>query len=163
MSRFVLSSLTLVDPPGRHRLDSRSSACFSRTFSVLLCVGAFQLLWYQTTPAAHVTSWSELAKSFPQAIAMLAVALYLWVRPKPIFATRDGLEVGAGKKRRLIPWSRVLDVREMPTVRFRAWSNPSAWQVDLDRDERFDFFGTPKARAIVKEYIARAEDGPPEP
>jgi hypothetical protein len=157
MSRFVLSSLTLADPPGRHRLHSRFFGLYSRLFSVLLCAGAFQLIWYRMTPAAHVESWADLAKGIPQLLAILLLARYLWRRPKPVFATKSGLEVGAGKQRRLIPWSRVLDVREMPAVRLSSFANPSLWQVDLDRDERFDFCGTREAREIVKEYIARAE------
>ena len=79
----------------------------------------------------------------------------------PQLATQAGLEIGAGKKRRLIPWSQVLDIREMPTVRFSWFSNPSMWQVDLDRDEQFDFCGTPKARQIVRKYIARADGSAP--
>ncbi|MEP7052085.1 MAG: hypothetical protein ABJB12_17100 [Pseudomonadota bacterium] len=155
--RFVLSSLTLADPPGRHRLHSRLFALQARAFSVLLFGGAAQLLWYQVAPAARVESGSMLAKSIALLIAIVALAWYVWQRPKSVFATKRGLEVGSGKKRRVIPWSRVLDVREMPSVRLSAFANPSRWQVDLDRDERFDFCGIAKARAIVKEYIARAE------
>jgi hypothetical protein len=93
-------------------------------------------------------------------LAIVALARYLWLRPKPIFATDAGLEVGAGKKRRLIPWSRVLDIREMPSVRMHPFSQPRLWQVDLDHEERFDFCGTRNAREIVAEYIERAEQPP---
>jgi len=54
-------------------------------------------------------------------------------------------------------WSRVIDVREMPPVRLQSFANPSMWQVDLDRGERFDFCGTRDARKNVAEYIERAE------
>jgi hypothetical protein len=161
MSRFVLSSLTFADPPGRQRLHSRLYAFFSRLFAVLLFAGAFQHLWYRLTSRAEVGSGSESPSILPQLTAMVAVAIYIWFRPKPVYATQAGLEIGAGKKRRLIPWSQVLDIREMPAVRLSWFSNPSMWQVDLDRDEQFDFCGTPKARQIVRKYIARADGSAP--
>lgn len=156
MARFVLSSLTYSGTPGRRRLHSRSHALFSRMFSTMLCGGACQLVADQIVPAAQAANWSALAELIALLIAILAVARSIWVRPKPVYATKSGLEIGAGKKCRLIPWSRVRDVREMPSVRFRPFANPSLWQVDLDRGQSLDFCGTSQAREIVAEYMARA-------
>jgi hypothetical protein len=160
MSGFVLSSLTLADPPGCARLHSRFFTIYSRLFSVMLFIGAFQLLGNRGAPPAEGGKWTELGGAIAMFLTILAFSRYLWVRPKPVIATKDGLSVGAGKKRRLIPWSRVLDVREMPSVRLSAGGYPRMWQVDLDRDERFDFCGTAKAREIVKGYIERAAARP---
>ena len=108
-----LFSLTLADRPGRRRLHSRSFAIYSRMFALLLLVAACQLAWSEAWPVAQSGAW-ELAKVLLVCFGILALSRYLWLRPRPVFATRPGLEVGAGKKRRLIPWARVLDVREMP-------------------------------------------------
>jgi hypothetical protein len=155
-SGFTLSSLTLADPPGRSRLHSRSFAIYSRMFSLMLFFAAGQVLWGEAELAAQSGAW-PLVKVLLVCFGILAVSRYLWIRPRPIFATKSGLLVGAGKKRRLIPWARVLDVREMPSVRMHPFSNPRMWQVDLDHDQRFDFCGVREAREIVIEYVKRAE------
>jgi len=141
----------------RSRLHSRFFAFYCRVFSVLLFGGACQAVSYAVAPAARSGDWSALVQWLLVIVAMVMVARYLWRRPKPIFATDGGLEVGSRKERRLIPWSRVIEVREMPSVRMQTFSRPRMWQVDLDRGERFDFCGTPDARKIVAEYIKRAE------
>lgn len=143
----------------RCRLHSLSFAVYSRIFSVLLFGAACQLSWYGAAPAVQARDWQSLAKLLLVVLAIVAVARYLWRRPKPIFATEAGLEVGDGKKRRLIPWSRVFDIREMPSVRMHPFSHPRMWQVDLDHDERIDFCGTRHAREIVADFIERAERG----
>ncbi len=156
MSHFTLSSLTLADAPGRYRLHSRVYHLYLRSFALLLG-GAGLFLFGQAAYLEPSSDWRVWAKGVLCVLAQLAVACFVWSRPKRVFATADGLEINAGKKRRLIPWSRVLDVRELPWIR-HSWSfYPRMWQVDLDRDERFDFCGTPRARLIVQDYIARAE------
>ena len=141
----------------RCRLHSRSFAVYSRLFSVLLFSAACQLGWYEAEPAVQARDWRSLATMLLVVLATVALGGYLWRRPKPIFATDAGLEVGDGRKRRLIPWSRVIDIREMPSVRMHPFSHPRMWQVDLDHDERFDFCGTRHAREIVADFIERAE------
>jgi hypothetical protein len=155
-SRFTLSSLTLAGAPRRARLHSRLFVIHCRVFSVILFIAACGLARFETGPAAQSGAW-PLAKALFVILAMLAVSRYIWRRPQPVFATKTGLEVGAGKRRRLIPWARVLDVREMPSVRMQTFLNPRMWQVDLDRNERFDFCGVRDAREIVSEYVKQAE------
>lgn len=145
--RFLLSSLTLPDGPGRYRLHSRGFALYTRLSALLLLLGVAQI------PRFDV----PLATGICMALALFALACVVWFRSQPVFATRGGIEVGAGRKRRLIPWSRVIDVREVPWIRFSPPWYPKMWQVDLDGDERFDFCGTRKARQIVIEYVKRAE------
>ena len=143
--RLVLCALTGSHAPERRRLHSLGFALFTRLSSVLLALGALRLMRSDTLlqGLAHLT------------LALLLVAL-AWFRPKPIFATQEGLALGSGKRKRLVPWSRVLDIRELPWIRFSPPWYPKMWQVDLD-NERFDFCGVRNARQIVIEFVARAE------
>ena len=88
---------------------------------------------------------------------VLAVACLLWFRPKAVVATEGGLAVGSGKRARLIPWKRVLDVQELPWIRLSPPWYPKMWQVELDDGERFDFCGVRKAHQIVIEFVKRSE------
>jgi hypothetical protein len=147
--RFVLSRLTCADPPGHYRLHSRVFAVFTRVGSLLLLLSIVPLLRSDSLVEAsiHVT-------------LVLALAWLLWSRSKSVVATNDGLAVGVGKSTRLIPWSRVLDVRELPWIRFSPPWYPRMWQVDLDSDERFDFCGVRRTREIVLEFVKRSEAHP---
>jgi hypothetical protein len=100
---------------------------------------------------------ASLLQGLAHTALMLAVVALAWLRPRRIFATEDGLAVGSGKRTRLIPWSRVQDIRELPWIRFSPPWYPKMWQVDLD-DECFDFCGARNARQIVIEFAARADD-----
>jgi hypothetical protein len=146
MARFALSSLTFADPPGHCRLHSRGFALFTRLASLLLLLSLLFL----------VRSESILEASIHVAL-VLALAWLLCFRSKSVVATKEGLAVGSGKRIRLIPWSRVLDVRELPWIRVSPPWYPKMWQVDLDGDERFDFCGVRKAREIVIEFVKRSE------
>lgn len=157
VGRFVLSSLANADRGGRHRLHSRSFCLYTRAFALLLVVGACQVMRYEAAPAAQRGTLSAIGESTLHVLALLAVATYLWFRSKQVFATPAGLEVGSGKRLRVVPWSRVVDVREVPWIRFSLSWYPRMWQVDLDRNQRFDFCGTRRARDIVRQYVARAE------
>lgn len=156
MARLTTSAFA-TEPARRRRLHSWSFALYCRVFSSLLFIAATQLSWYETGRAVQSRDWQTLATLLLIVLAIAAVARYLWRRPKPIFATEAGLEVGHGRGQRLIPWSSVIDIREMPSVRMDPFSRPRMWQVDLDHDQRFDFCGTRDAREIVAEFIERAE------
>jgi hypothetical protein len=146
MPRFLLSSLTFADPPGHYRLHSRSFVVFTRLCSLLLLLSLFPLL----------RSDSMLEASIHIAL-VLGLVWLLWSRPKSVFATNGGLALRSGKRVRLIPWSRVLDVRELPWIRLSPPWYPKMWQVDLDHGERFDFCGVRKTREIVSEFVKRSE------
>jgi len=145
MPRFVLSSLTLADRAGRCRLHSRGFTLFTRLGSVLLLLGLVRLVAADSPIEASV-----------HVLLVLALAGLLWVRPKSVFATDEGLLVRSGKRQRLIPWSCVRDVRELPWLRVSPPWYPKMWQVDLD-DARFDFCGVRRAREIVIEFVRRSE------
>ena len=153
MARFTLSSLTFADASGRCRLHTYSYTLLCRAFSLLLLGAAGQVI-AEATSAEHGLSFG---KCLLIVTVQLALAAIVWFRPKRVVATEAGLEVGSGKKLRVIPWARVLDVRELPWHRLSPQWFSAMWQVDLDHDERFDFCGTLEARKIVREYIARAE------
>ena len=76
----------------------------------------------------------------------------LWFR-RQVIATRAGLEVAKGKQRRLIPWSQVVDIRELPWLRQNPPWQPRMWQVDLLGGESVDFIGVRNAREIVASFI----------
>jgi len=144
MPRFLLSSLTSSDTLERCRLHSRGFALFTRVGSLLLLLSLFPLL--RSESIAEAAIHVSLA---------LALAWLLWFRSKRVYATSDGLSVGSGKSMQLIPWSRVLDVRELPWIRVSPPWYPKMWQVDLDGDQRFDFCGVRKTREIVIEFVKR--------
>ena len=146
MPRLVLSSLSFADPAGHCRLHSRGFALFKRLCSLLLLLSFFPLVQSAT-----------LFEASTLVTLVLALVWLLWSRSKTVIATKDGLAVGSGKRLRLIPWSRVLDVRELPWIRFSPPWYPKMWQVDLDNDERFDFCGVRRAREIVIEFVKRSE------
>jgi hypothetical protein len=144
MPRFVLSSLTLADPPGHRRLHSRGFALFTRLAALLLVLSLL----------AQVHSEPLVEASFHVAL-VVTLAWLLWSRSKSVVATNGGLAVGSGKRIRLIPWSRVLDTRELPWIRASPPWYPKMWQVDLDNDEHFDFCGVRNAREIMAGFVKR--------
>jgi hypothetical protein len=146
MPRFVLSSLAFADPPGHCRLHSRGFSLFTRLASLLLLGSLFPLLHSESVAEGSI----HLA-------LVLALAWLLWFRSKTVVATKDGLVVRSGRHSRSIPWSRVLDIRELPWIRVSPPWYPKMWQVDLVDDERFDFCGVRRAREIVIEFVKRSE------
>lgn len=156
-SRFTLSSLTLAQPRGSERLHSRGFALSTKLTSLLVIVGLWRVLLSDLVPAVLSGLTRATVDSAIHALLLLGLAVLLWSRSKPVIATPGGLVVGSGKKQRHIAWTRVIDVREVPWLRFSPPWYPLMWQVDLDRDERFDFCGVRNARDIVIEYVKRAE------
>ena len=144
--RFLLSKLTLADTRERCRLHSRGFALFTRLASGLLVLSLLPMV-----------GGESLIETILHVGLVFALAWLLWFRSKPVFATRCGLAVGSGKRRQLIPWSRVLDVRELPWIRVSPPWYPRMWQVDLHGDQRFDFCGVRKAREIVIEFVRRSQ------
>lgn len=154
--RAACRSSALTDTEPRHRLHSRGFTLVTRSFSLLLLLGIYP--WLNSVVAVTEIG-SVLTTTVNSALLVLgtvAIACWLWCRPKPIVATGAGLEVGSSKPR-LIPWSRVLDVREIPWIRFRAPWYPKMWQVELSGGEAFDFCGTRTAREVVIEFVKRSE------
>lgn len=148
--RFVLSSLTLAQPRGSHRLHSRRFTLFSRGFSLLLLSGLYL--------APSLDLQGGLVTRCLLMLAVVGIATLAWFRPTAVVASPKGLVVGSGKRQRFIPWARVLDVREVPWVASPPCWYPRLWQVDLDRDERFDFYGARNAREIVVELWKRSQE-----
>lgn len=133
------NSLGFGDTQERRHLHSRGFWIFTRLSSLLFALSLFPLL-----------RSASLLQGLAHTALVLAVVAFAWLRP-----TKEGLAVGSGKRTRLIPWSRVQDIRELPWIRFSPPWYPKMWQVDLDRD-RFDFCGVRNARQIVIEFVARA-------
>ncbi|MET0793768.1 MAG: hypothetical protein ABW061_19775, partial [Polyangiaceae bacterium] len=75
-----------------------------------------------------------------------------------VIATRVGLEIVAGKQRRLVPWQRVWNIRELPWTRCNPAWYPKIWQLDLAGGESFGFVGVRRSREIVRAFwMARRE------
>jgi hypothetical protein len=142
------------DAQKRYRLHSRGFALATRSFSLLVLLGIYP--WLNSVVAVTELE-SALTTTLSSALLVLvtvALACWLWFRSKPVVATHAGLEVGSGKPR-LIPWSRVLDIREIPWIRFSPPWYPKMWQVDLSGGESFDFCGIRTAREVVIEFVSR--------
>ena len=146
MPRFALSALAFTDPPGHCRLHSRGFALFTRLAALLLLV---RVLAFART--------ESIAEASLHVTLVVALSWLLWGRSKSVVATEQGLAVGSGRRMRLIPWSRVQDIRELPWIRVSPPWYPKMWQVDLDEGERFDFCGVRKAREIVIDFVKRSE------
>jgi hypothetical protein len=142
----------------KRRLHSRGFTLFTRSFSLLLLLGIYP--WLNSVVVVAEIG-SVLKKTVISALLVLmtvALASWLWFRSKPVIATLAGLQVGSGRTH-LVPWSRVLDVREVPWIPFSPPWYPKMWQVDLSRGGSFDFCGIRTAREVVIEFVERSEAG----
>jgi hypothetical protein len=138
------------------RLHSRGFTLATRAFSLLLLLGIYPWL----TSVLAVTEVGSVPRTTVTSaflvLVTVALAGWLWFRSKPVVATSAGLVLGSGKPR-LIPWSRVLDVREVPWTPFSQPWYPKMWQVDLSGGESFDFCGIRTAREVVIDFVKRSE------
>ena len=148
----VARSGSLASARERRRLHSRIVSSYTRLFSLMLLASAALLFrrWASDAQRVGVKELAVLA-------GVVAVAWFVWLRPTRVFATAFGLEVIRGKRLKLIPWQRVVDVCELPWPRTRRVYYAHNWRVRLDDDECFDFYGTLDAREVVSDYIERAE------
>jgi len=157
MPRDFLASLDLRDASDRCRLDSLGFALLARLLSVLFLLGIPGVVQFDIASATPHRVWGATIEDAVLALALLAMAWFLWQVPKRVLATRDGLLLGKNKKTRLIPWPRVLDVRELPWIRTSPPWYPKRFQVDLQGDQRFDFVGRRDSREIVIQFVKRSE------
>jgi hypothetical protein len=127
-----------------------------RVFALLMVYGIFQAFLDVADPIRQAPG--ALLWGAAKILLLSAVGLTLWFRVRDITATSKGLEVGSGRSVRQIPWGRVVDVREMPWMRFSPPWYPKMFQVDLRGGEAFDFVGVRDSREIVRQFVARAEE-----
>ena len=135
----------------RIRLHSLSMLVLARVFAVLLAASMVRVVQEQAGALARVGAARRRRGGLARAAPGRAVWL-LWFRHQ-VIATRAGLEVAKGKQRRLIRWSQVVDIRELPWLRQNPPWQPRMWQVDLLGGESVDFIGVRNAREIVASFI----------
>jgi hypothetical protein len=157
MPRFLLSSLAMRDAPGRYRLHSRAYSLLMRLFAVMLAINIYRVVESDVGARAQRGVAGALLEATLHIVLLVLLVLMLWSRPKVVIATSQGLELGSGKKLRLIPWQQVADVREMPWMRFSTPWHPKLFQVDLAGGEAFDFVGARNSRQIVIGFLKRQE------
>jgi hypothetical protein len=157
LSRTLLSLLSPPDESRVCRLDSLGFTWLSRALSLMLLLNIDLVLRTDVGEAAQRGVGSAIFESTAHILALLGVAWFVWTRPKRVIASSDGLTVGKGQRHRFIPWARVLDVRELPWIRFSPLWQPKRFQVDLQGDERFDFVGRYDTRELVIEFVKHSE------
>ena len=136
----------------RVRLHSLSMLILARVFAVLLASTAVSVVQEQAAAIGRVGVPRAVGEGVLHVLMLAFIVWLLWFR-RTVVATRAGLEVTRGKKRRVIPWSEVIDIRELPWMRQNPPWNPRMWQVDLRGGEAFDFIGVRNARQIVASFV----------
>jgi hypothetical protein len=136
----------------RVRLHSLSMLVLARVFALLLAASTVGVVQEQAAAVSRVGALRAIGEGALHVLLIALVVGLLWFRRR-VIATRAGLEVAIGRKQRLIPWSRVIDVRELPWLRQNPPWHPKLWQVDLRGGESFDFIGIRRAREIVASFI----------
>ena len=144
-----------VAPARRQRLHSLSALLLARVFALLLAVNVQQVISMAIEATPKLGLWRVISESVVHIACLLALIALLWFRRK-VIATSAGLAVGRGFRLHMIPWQRVIDIREQPWVRISSFWSPTMWQVDLADGKSFDFAGVARAREIVTEFIQRS-------
>jgi hypothetical protein len=139
-------------PRQRHALHSITYYWLVRLFAVVLLLDAARVVGNQLFE-------TQLAKAPLNAAlhagAFLLVACFVWFRSKKVFATDIGLELSSGRSVRLIPWERVIDLREMPWMTLHPPWYPKLYQLDLADGRSLDFIGRRDACTIVADLASR--------
>lgn len=133
---------------GRCRLHSLSFMLLSRIFAGLLVFGFYQYVLSAWEAVPRVGPIRVVVESAAVVSLFVVIIFLLWSRPR-VVATRAGLEVSQGRKRRLVRWDQVFDIREVPWIRVNPPWYPKMWQIDFVKGKSLDFIGVRQARAIV--------------
>lgn len=137
----------------RRRLHSVTFLWLMRLFAVLLAWRAGTVLWAQLGGAVPTVTQSG---SVWHAGAFLLFAGVLWHRARRVFAVPEGVELITGRKRRVIPWAEVGEIRELPLMWLHPPWYPRHFQLDLTRGESLEFFGRRKAHEILRAMRPRS-------
>jgi hypothetical protein len=140
----------------RQRLHSLTFHWLRRTFAVLLAADALRAclgLWSEPP-----VGWRALSTVLHVGTFLL-LALILWFRGRTVFATDYGLELVSGGVTRVVPWPRLIDLRETPWMTLHPPWYPKLYQLDLLDDESLDFIDRRNAVTIVRAAQQRAKVG----
>jgi hypothetical protein len=141
--------------PERCRLHSLSFLLLARVFALLLGINIYQVVGSAIEGAPKLGLVRVLAEGTVHVALLTALISMLWFR-RTVVATAAGLEVGRGWQRRVIAWSHVVDVRELPWIRLNPPWYPKMWQVDAQHGKSFDFIGVRQAREIMTAFKGRS-------
>jgi len=147
---------------GRRTLHSWPYWVLSRYF-VLAPGGLMAKMAYQTAREHGIAALGPFV--FPELLVVL-IALVIRLSTPRVYATNAGMEVRHGFfKCRLIPWSRVGAVSELPWLRSSPPWQPKMWQVDFEHAPSITFIGKRKVPKIVTSFKngARASHPSSEP
>ena len=136
----------------RVRLHSLGMSFFARVIAALLAGSIVQVIIAQAEAMVQVGVARAIGEGALHVVLLALIVPLLWFRRK-VYATSAGLEIATFKKRRVIPWAQVIDIRELPWIRQSPPWYPKMWQVDLTDGEAFDFAGVRQAREIVASFI----------
>lgn len=146
----------------RQTLHSWPYWALSRYF--VLAPGALLArMGYLTARAQGITALGPYV--FP-ALLIVFIALVFRISTPRVYATHAGMEVRHGFfKCRLIPWSRVRAVAELPWLRASPPWQPKMWQVDFEHAPTISFIGKRKVPKLVARFqnAARASHPSSEP
>jgi hypothetical protein len=102
---------------------------------------------------AHAYGIATLGKYVFPALLVVFIALVIRMSTPRVYASSAGLEVRHGLfKGRLIPWSRVRAVSELPWIRCSPAWQPKMWQIDFERAPTISFVGKRKVPKIVATF-----------
>jgi hypothetical protein len=138
---------------GRCRLHSFSFLLFSRIFACLLVFCLYQYIVSAVEAVPREGLLRVLVESAGVVALFFAIICLLWSRPR-VVATSAGLQITRGRKRRIVPWDQVFDIRELPWIRVNPPWYPKMWQVDFVKGRSLDFIGVRQAPAIVRAFWA---------
>jgi hypothetical protein len=137
----------------RRTLHSWPYWVMSRYF-VLAPGGLMAQMGYQE---AHAYGSAALGKYVFPALLVVFIALVIRTSTPRVYATSAGMEVRHGFfKCRLIPWSHVRAVSELPWIRSSPPWQPKMWQIDFEHAPTISFIGKRKVPKIVATFQSEA-------
>ncbi|HEX3852988.1 MAG TPA: hypothetical protein VHW01_18625 [Polyangiaceae bacterium] len=140
----------------RRTLHSWPYWVLSRYF-VLMPAGLMAKMGYQEARANGISALGPYV--FP-ALLVVFIALVIRLSTPRVYATNAGMEVRHGFfKCRLIPWSRVRAVSELPWIRYSTPWQPKMWQIDFEHAPTVSFIGKRKVPKIVATFQNEAPAG----
>lgn len=131
----------------RRRLHSLLWRYQARIFALLLVGDAarvlYSLLFRTSIVPRPASGWLE-------AMAFLLAGYLLWFRSRQWFATNVGIEIRSPNAVRVVPWSTITDLRDVPMTWLEAPWYPRRVEVVVASGDVLEFVGRRNAREIAR-------------